>query len=351
MQKNRNVAPPLAPKRVTIKDVARAAGVSFSTVASILRGEAHGRESTRARVRACADALGYRVNTMAAALAGQRVKKLLDDVPIALLAHHKSKANIHSLNKLQQFANSCGLRCDAISFEDPSPRAFRQLDDRMFARGIRGLIIGEWNASEPFPKLRWERYAVVTLSRIKELAAFDQVVQLKSQPVYALCEIARNRGYRRIGGALMRHPELLPDDVERLGALLGFQNYYVPPDHRVPPYLGVLGEPSHEDFLRWIDEHKPDIVLGFQINLYFQMLQAGYEIPAQIGFASLHGASAKHGVSGMSPNLEHRYLTAITLLERAIRAGRTGCQNHPQIVEVATTFHDLHSMPGVMHGA
>lgn len=47
-------------KRVTIGDVAERAGVSIATVSGVLNGKSGVRESTRARVQATIDALGYR---------------------------------------------------------------------------------------------------------------------------------------------------------------------------------------------------------------------------------------------------------------------------------------------------
>ncbi|UFN47718.1 LacI family transcriptional regulator [Roseomonas sp. OT10] len=51
--------------RGTLRDVARAAGVSMMTVSNVLRGRAGAAEDTRARVLACAEALGYRPHASA----------------------------------------------------------------------------------------------------------------------------------------------------------------------------------------------------------------------------------------------------------------------------------------------
>ena len=44
---------------VTLYDVARQAGVSIATVSRVLHGQDRVRETTRARVRAASDELGY----------------------------------------------------------------------------------------------------------------------------------------------------------------------------------------------------------------------------------------------------------------------------------------------------
>ncbi|CAM5666972.1 LacI family transcriptional regulator (Fragment) OS=Streptomyces microflavus OX=1919 GN=G3I39_27470 PE=4 SV=1 [Streptomyces microflavus] len=52
-------------RTVTLLDVARAAGVSKSTVSDALQGSGHVAEATRERVRAVAEQLGYRPNSAA----------------------------------------------------------------------------------------------------------------------------------------------------------------------------------------------------------------------------------------------------------------------------------------------
>src|SRR5215472_3349651 len=60
-------------RRVTIRDVARAAGVSTTTVSDALSGNGRLPEATRGRVAAVAGRLGYRANPAARSLRGQRV--------------------------------------------------------------------------------------------------------------------------------------------------------------------------------------------------------------------------------------------------------------------------------------
>lgn len=60
------------PHLATISDVARLAGVSIKTVSRVANGQPNVRESTRARVQEAIDALRYRANPDARALAFMR---------------------------------------------------------------------------------------------------------------------------------------------------------------------------------------------------------------------------------------------------------------------------------------
>src|SRR3954470_224713 len=61
-------APPVSERRATIRDVARAAGVSTTTVSDALNNRGRLPDATRARVSAVAEQLGYRARASARAL-------------------------------------------------------------------------------------------------------------------------------------------------------------------------------------------------------------------------------------------------------------------------------------------
>ena len=59
-------------KRITVKDVARAAGVSTQTVSRVMNNYSFISEKTRQHVQAVVDELGYRPSTLARSLIQQR---------------------------------------------------------------------------------------------------------------------------------------------------------------------------------------------------------------------------------------------------------------------------------------
>src|SRR5215470_6444354 len=67
---------PARQKPLTIRDVARAAGVSPALVSIVFRGAPGASEETRARVVAVAEQIGYRANRTASLMKLQRTKHL-----------------------------------------------------------------------------------------------------------------------------------------------------------------------------------------------------------------------------------------------------------------------------------
>jgi len=69
-------------QKVTIYDVARESGVSYSTVSRVLNGFEHVKDSTREKVLSAAEKLGYVANMQARSLAGGRTNTIGILVPV-----------------------------------------------------------------------------------------------------------------------------------------------------------------------------------------------------------------------------------------------------------------------------
>jgi DNA-binding LacI/PurR family transcriptional regulator len=98
-------AAPPAVKRVTSFDVAREAGVSRSTVSQILNGDGRFPEETRSRVRAAADALGYRPSR-----AGRALVTGLSDVVVIVVPNTTFGPHLQdSIDRITRAPETAGL--------------------------------------------------------------------------------------------------------------------------------------------------------------------------------------------------------------------------------------------------
>ncbi len=85
------------PKKVSLADIARAAGVSTNTVSRVVRGDPEVSEKTRARISKLVEELGYVPNYAARALAAKRTS-ILQVVLAAPMYHGHGTVLLSILN-------------------------------------------------------------------------------------------------------------------------------------------------------------------------------------------------------------------------------------------------------------
>ena len=136
--------PEASPNRVTLKDIAKSAGVSLATVSFALRGDRRFTKACRDKIKAIAEAMGYQSNAAATALVQLRrcsTVKPIQDALAWINAWHDPKA----LRELPDYdlywkgafkaAQKFGYRLDEFLIsEEITPH---RLQNILLARNIR----------------------------------------------------------------------------------------------------------------------------------------------------------------------------------------------------------------------
>lgn len=308
----------------TIRDVARAAGVSPAAVSLALRGEGTLAEATRQRIIALASQMNYRRNVFAASLRTRSLSGSGQGMPLAVMVHELPAGTVYPIRTARE-----GLKagCQRLGFalEEhhlPSSGPLRPLLRTLYHRGVQGLIIPHTLEIESVPKEEWARFCVVSCNRgsvspvfhTVRASAFDVVVRAVREMVA--------RGYRRIGGAIFRHSPPIMDDIAREAALLWSQQHHdLEP---LPPHLG-----HHQDraaFLAWARRTRPDAILAFHVGCLFWLREAGWTVPGRVSFCSLHieELPATRGIAGFfTPDVDIGH-AAILLMDSLIRHHERG---------------------------
>ena len=145
-----------ADKRVTLREVARAAGVSVSAVSYALRGAANIPAETAARVRGVAEKLGYRPNARVGELMAhiRQARPLAQAEPLALVYLEGDRAATRRNGFAQEVeagarahAEQRGYRLDAFWLAEVAGNA-RRLAGILSARGISGVLFAPTVGSE-----------------------------------------------------------------------------------------------------------------------------------------------------------------------------------------------------------
>lgn len=335
-------------QRVRQCDLAEKLGVDKSTVSLALRGDPRIPVETRQRVAAMAEKMGYRPDPGLTMLARHRWANQTRNrgVTIAYLVQKKKpqidRQRLH-LAAARKRAEERGY--NLVEF-DLSAYASGAIASKVLSnRGIRGVILPAMPL-EMDPDLngfRWDQFTVVGCSVGWLRTSFHIVTPDKFEGTRLAWREVIKRGYQRIGAALFRHEPVAVDDYARLGASYAEQLEGVPAERRLP-FLRSRME-DRDAFLAWVKKHRPDAVVSFiSYSPYRWLVDAGYRIPEDIGFASLH-AWPEEAIAGVSVRAEDVARSAVDLLISQMLDNCWGVPKAQQVLLLQPSWHEGTTLP------
>lgn len=290
-------------KPPTLREIARAAGVSLATVSRALNGNRAMSEETRRHVLNVARDLNWKPNPLTSALMAHRraatptaykaTLGFLVDHPVDEMPGHIADA----YNAASAQAAGYGYRMAAFSFREEGMTP-QELDRVLYHRNIPGFIVSGFRVpGVRMPEFNWGRYAAVAIGstlvepRLNRVAVnFYRGFKLAIDSVFA-------RGYRNLGivGSVAYD--------ERVGHGLMFPVAYAQQRLRPGFSMQTLMLDSHAPreipkIQRWMRDTRPDAVLG--VTLAREAIRAmGLRIPQDVAFASVDRNAAFPASAGL----------------------------------------------------
>lgn len=309
-------------RRVTLKDVAKEAGVSLMTVSYALRGSQKISAATRAKVEAAAAKLQYRPDPVMKRLASYRtnLSKGSRVTTLAWLNLHPSNESwkfrgshvLESLEGAQQRAAEVGYHLETFNVHQLG--GWTRTSAVLRARGIQGVIIGQPPAGTNTAKLDWNEFAVVAIGRaIKTPADMPRVCFNHVEAVFHLMSRLTHQGYRRIG-LVMEREECFKNSYRNVAAYFGAaERLRMDPAERIPPLLpdkldaAILGD--------WIRGNAVEVIMVHRPDQMQQLLpQLGLRVPDDIGYAHLSLHEPMEAVSGILFDPRHYGSWAVDMI-------------------------------------
>jgi len=186
--------PPALPARVTVRQVAAAAGVSTATVSRVMAGEGHVREALRRRVLDAATSLNYRPNRAARSL---RVRRSLTvGVIIPDIQNFFFTGILRGIEHV--------LEREAFTFllgnSDGRAERERVYLDTLQSEGAAGfIVVPSQREPDGYRDLQRAGLPVVTLDRAVRGLSADHVTVTNQEGVRAAVAHLIALGHRRIG--------------------------------------------------------------------------------------------------------------------------------------------------------
>jgi DNA-binding LacI/PurR family transcriptional regulator len=267
---------------VTLKDIARVAGVTHPTVSRALRNHPRIGAETRARIQALAAEMGYRPDPVLTALAAYRSGKQPRHRygNIAILCHRSEAQGLPAhldeiVVGIRERANELGFQADVFQMLEDE-REQQRLNRILYHRGIRGVII------LPLPwkptAFDWSRFAVVGTAENAVPLRLNYVSYDHDAAVRETYLQIRSFGYRNIGFINAR-------DSEERNRFLFVSAYlkcrFLDGLPIVPP---CLISSHHPPPIAWLRKHRFDAVIA-PANFVREFAEAGIRVPEQLGVA------------------------------------------------------------------
>lgn len=333
---------------ITMKTIAIQAGVTQATVSMCLANSPRIPPTTRRRIQALADQLGYRPNPYVSAL--MRIRR--QGLP---RREHPVLALVNGLDAEQGWRETTSLTVRQMregAIERAEMRGYRPVEfwlhrDGMSAsrfgsmlhhRGIRGLLLGPLLVGAPPPALAWENFSAVRLG-----------VPLPSLTITSVCndhffsslQIAREcyrRGYQRPGLLLLRqHRQHFHARWD--GGL--FVGRHLMPKFRQAKTL-VLEDWDHlGPIAAWLEKEQPDVIISPGSDVLLAHLQKlGLSLPRDLGLASLALPERGHFCSGIWQNGRLLGATAIDSIIDMLERNERGLPEQTRAIMVEGVWNE-----------
>lgn len=192
-------------ERISIRDLAKLAGVSRTTVSLALRGSHEVSESTRKRIQQLAQEHGYRSHPAIHALMQQvgRGQRIQDEEVIAYIVsgsepEDRAPSNIELLRGIRDQAGLFGYRIE-VFWAGYQGKDSERIARILYHRGIRGVIWGPMPYPHPPIRFPWERFIPIACTPSTDVPNLPYVSISHPKAMCLLLNELTARGVSQIG--------------------------------------------------------------------------------------------------------------------------------------------------------
>lgn len=332
----------------TLKDIARAAGVSMMTVSRVLRGAPKVSAEKRELVLREAKRLDYQPDPhlarMMQVVRGKKEKWVR--AVIAVIREHvpqdgllgpsyqyvpvepiRSRAHGHGYAVEEFFLGKDGL----------TPKKLQKI---LHARGIEGVIVSPQSLQLPCSKIDYTPFAAVTFGNAMHSPTLHMCAGNMTLGIHTAAERLQARGYKRIGVAVTKWI-VNRSQFGYSGGLFHWQ-LGVPPEDRVPLLLFPSNDISRgfDVFAKWMREHAPDALITFDTHVPGWLKRLGLRVPKDIGFVVHDWTPRMPEFAGIYQRRDHLAAAAVDLVVTQLSQHEHGIPEVPRQIMIPPQWVD-----------
>ena len=280
-------------RRVSMRDIAKAVGVSVSAVSLAIKNSPRVSEGMRRKIQKKIGEMGYQPDPMLAALCHYRRGRSRAPIgaELAWLNCWSEPGKLRSFREFDYYwqgafeeAGRNGFRLETITLKECG--TFERMESILRARSIRGLLIPPHGAQNiGWGDFSWDNFCTVRFGHSVQNPQAHIVTSDQLKDGMIAFENIWNLGYRRIAYVATRGSSIKTARFAA-GFLQGQLN--VEAKLKLPPLL--LDEMNFQKdeklFLSWLRKTRPDAIFTDLAYLPGMLTKAGYKVPRDIGLAS-----------------------------------------------------------------
>jgi LacI family fructose operon transcriptional repressor len=339
--------------RPTLQQIADIIGVSRVTVSLALRSHPSIPKSTREKIVACAEKIGYRPNPLISALMvdlrsrsdSRRWCSLAYVTPFPAAAMDVLPAARRYFEGAKKRAGDLGY--DLVYFHyGEGVLTDARLGKILYARNISGVLLSPGTKANYTITLPWQHNCTATLGYTLQTPMLNRSVNHQFHTITMAIKKARQYGYKKPG--LLLNDE----DDEKTEHLLmaGFLAHQttLEPAARVP--ILYRDSISDTELKKWLFKYKPDALLVLRPSWVERIRSAGIKVPGDIALALLDRSDVHRDVAGIDQRPDLVGAAGIDLVTQDLITSNYGLPAAPKTVLTEGIWVDGATMPPIRQG-
>jgi LacI family transcriptional regulator len=344
-------------QRVTLRDIAKDAGVHFTTVGLALRNDPRVTPATAARVQASARKLGYAHDAMLSALSlyrhrnSQRFAGVI--AYVVTYSPEQLKANLTEqvvVAATTAHALAHNFRLESFQIDAPEMTAER-LSKLLRARGIQGMILApRLPTPGPIPNIEWEHFSPVAMGFSITNLTVHRVCPYHTHNVRVCLRQMRAHGYRRIGLILPR--EIYERNRGHVLGAYAAEQYLLPETERVTPLFVPNAQITKATVGQWLRDQQLDgvILSSMPLEIMGFIRELGYRVPDQLGVALICLYGQTEHFAGIDEHVDQLGEGAVDAVIAMIGRNEKGLPAHPHYTLIEGSWVERPTVRAVTPG-
>ena len=328
----------------TLRQLAKLAGVSRTTVSMALRNHPRLSEATRQRILSLAQKHGYTPDPLTSTLMNhlRTARRNREVEKIAYLTWWNTPEEWRvSPNQVSWYegasdrAAALGYELEHIWAREPGLTAAR-LSKILYTRAIRGVVIAPLLRPRGHLSLNWQHLAAAAISFTVVKPDLHRAAHSHHNGMILALRRLKHYGYQRVGLAN------LTDQIERVnhGWLAAYLVYSqgLPSRSRIPPLLQK--EWQEKSFATWVEKYQPDAVVSNTQEPLESLRALGLRVPEEIGYASLDRLQNNDPWAGVDQQPRIVGASVVDLVSEQLQRNEFGLPAHAKTVHLEGVWRD-----------